>query len=132
MNPSKRLIPVVDGEGQPKCSFDARSDKMKGKFRMTTCVDDNTLAVTTYDDVLCTEESEYPAAMPLIFRGECIPLKQYDRPMQRGGDDMKGRGGDDKGRGRRLLQKDDKMGGKDDKMGGKDDMKGDDMGDDDK
>merc|ERR1719411_383105 len=78
-NPATRVVPVVDDLGNAKCSFDARSDRMRGRFRQTTCVEDNVLAVTTYDDVLCSMESETPAAMPLIFRNECTPVKKYDR-----------------------------------------------------
>jgi len=74
-NPVMRMIPVVDDEGNTKCSFDARSDAMRGRFRRTTCKEDNTLEVTTYNDVLCTEESEHGAAVRELVRGECQPLK---------------------------------------------------------
>jgi len=96
-NPSMRVIPVVDGEGQTKCSFDARSDREMGRFRETVCTDDNVLGVTTYDDVLCSEKSDMPAAMPLIFRGKCMELPMREKK------DMK-EGGDRKG-GRRLMEK---------------------------
>merc|ERR1711972_870027 len=72
------MIPVVDDEGSPKCSFDARSDAMRGRFRRTTCKEDNVLQVTTYDDVLCSQESEYGPAIKELVRGECQPLKMKE------------------------------------------------------
>merc|ERR1719245_403371 len=123
-NPALRVIPVIDGEGETKCSFDARSDREMGRFRQTVCTKDNVLGVTTFDDVLCTQKSEMPAAMPLIFRGMCTELPT---PQKRGmeGKDGEKKEGDDKGRGpgRRLMDKEDMKGkGKGEKMGeGKDD-----------
>merc|ERR1719195_1613687 len=111
-NPSMRVIPVIDGEGETKCSFDARSDREMGRFRQTVCTDDNVLGITTFDDVLCSQKSEVPAAMPLIFRGKCTELPMPKREMKEGG--TKGGEGKGRGSGRRLMEKEGR--GKGEKM----------------
>merc|ERR1719461_1421403 len=90
-NPTKRMIPVVDGLGNPKCSFDAGADRMRGRFRKTTCMQDNALAMTVYDDVLCEHESEMP--------GEKM---EGGEKKDEGKGGKGGKGGKD---GRRLLEK---------------------------
>merc|ERR1719461_2323728 len=97
-NPTKRMIPVVDGLGNPKCSFDAGADRMRGRFRKTTCMQDNALAMTVYDDVLCEHESEMPGK--ILFRDECMPLEK----MEGGEKKDEGKGGKGGKDGRRLLE----------------------------
>merc|ERR1719336_305291 len=106
-NPTKRMIPVVDGMGQPKCSFDAGADRMMGRFRKTTCMQDNALAMSVYDDVLCEHESQVPGK--ILFRDECMPLQKREGGEKK--DEGKGKGPKD---GRRRLVKGE---GKGEKMG---------------
>merc|ERR1719336_604947 len=108
-NPVMRVIPVIDDEGEEKCSFDARGDQRSGVFRKTMCVEPNTIQDVLYTDMLCEEEADRET-VPLV-RGECMPLPMQGQAMERrpgngqGGRGQGGRGGQGGPKGRRLMDK---------------------------
>lgn len=67
-----RIVPVVDEEGNPNCSFSARADQRNGIFRKTMCVEPNEMQDQLFVDNECSEESNREGR--LITRGVCIPL----------------------------------------------------------
>lgn len=99
---------MIDEDGEPKCSFDARADQDRHVFRKTECIEPNMLQDFLFSDPTCEEEVEEEVDM--IVRGECMPLPLPNN-SQRGG---RGRGADGRrqgggqgqggGPGRRLLQ----------------------------
>lgn len=98
-----RVIPVIDDDGESKCSFDARGDQRSGIFRQTMCVEPNTIQDVLYTDMACEEEADRET-IPLV-RGECTPLPMQGQPMERrpgpGGQGAKGGKGGRDGRGER-------------------------------
>merc|ERR1719336_3845012 len=95
-NPVMRVIPVIDDEGEEKCSFDARGDQRSGVFRNTMCPTPNTIQDTLYTDMTCEEEADRET-VPLV-RGECMPLPMQGQPMERQ-QQRQGMGGDRRGPG---------------------------------